>query len=65
MGGNRGLHSALAGGIAGRFAVHTVTGLWNPIESRHEKVGRTRRWVHSLLRMAADGGNDVHLEGLI
>jgi len=55
-GGNRGLHAALAGGIAGLFAVNTVTGVWNLIESRHEKAGRTRRWVHSLLMMAADAG---------
>jgi hypothetical protein len=55
-GGNRGLHSALAGGIAGLFAVNTVTGVWNLIESRHEKEGRTRRWVHSLLMLTADAG---------
>jgi hypothetical protein len=55
-GGKRGLHSALAGGIAGLFAVNTVTGVWNLIESRHEKAGRTRRWVHSLLMMTADAG---------
>lgn len=55
-GGNRGLHSALAGGIAGLFAVNTVTGVWNLIESRHERAGRTRRWVHSLLMLTADAG---------
>ncbi|MEO8636590.1 MAG: hypothetical protein ABI587_15040 [Gemmatimonadales bacterium] len=55
-GGNRGLHGALAAGIAGLFAVNTVTGGWNLIESRHEKKGRPRRWVHSLLMMTADAG---------
>ncbi len=55
-GGNRGLHSGLAAGIAGLFAVNTVTGVWNLIESRHEKAGRTRRWVHGLLMLTADAG---------
>lgn len=51
----RGAHSALAAGIAGLFAVNTVTGLWNLLEDKEPK-GRTRRWIHGLAMLAADAG---------
>ena len=49
-------HLAIAGGIGGLFAVNTVTGVWNLIESRHDPNHRTIKWVHGLMMLAADGG---------
>lgn len=52
----RGVHGALAGAVAGLFAVNTVTGVWNLWDSRKDPHGRTRRWIHSLGMIAADAG---------
>jgi len=52
----RGLHSAVAGGLGALFAVNTVTGVWNLADSWHDPAGRTRRWLHSILMLVADGG---------
>lgn len=52
----RGTHGAIARGLELLFAVNTVTGGWNLIESRHDPAGRTRRWIHSIAMLAADGG---------
>jgi len=52
----RSLHGAVAGGMAGLFAVNTVTGVWNLIEGRHDPNNGKRRWVHGLLMLAADAG---------
>lgn len=52
----RGLHQTLAAGVAGLFAVNTVTGLWNLWDGRHDPNGRTRRWIHGLAMLVADGG---------
>lgn len=52
----RGTHGAIASGLELLFAVNTVTGGWNLIESRHDPAGRARRWIHSLAMLAADGG---------
>lgn len=52
----RDAHGPLAAAVAGLFAVNTVTGVWNLWESRKDPNGRTRRWVHGLLMLAADGG---------
>jgi hypothetical protein len=52
----RDLHRPLAFGTAAVFGVNTVTGIWNLIESRKVKAGRTRRWIHSLAMIAADAG---------
>jgi hypothetical protein len=52
----RDAHGPLAAAVAGLFAVNTVTGVWNLVESRKDPNGRTRRWVHSLLMIAADAG---------
>ncbi len=52
----RSVHGPLAAGVAGLFAVNTVTGVWNLWESRKDPNGRTRRWVHGLLMLAADAG---------
>ena len=37
-------HGPLAAGIAGLFAVNTVTGVWNLWESRKDPHRRARRW---------------------
>lgn len=52
----RGPHSAIAGALGVVFAVNTVTGVWNLVDSRHDPYGRTRRWVHSIAMLVADGG---------
>ena len=52
----RGVHSAGAAGLGILFTVNTVTGAWNLWDSRHNDVGRTKRIVHSVLLLAADGG---------
>ena len=54
--GKRSAHQAVAAGVMGLFAVNTVTGVWNLLESRHDPNGRTRRMVHGLLMLAADIG---------
>jgi hypothetical protein len=52
----RDAHGPLAAGIAGLFAVNTVTGVWNLWDGRKDPAGRTRRWVHGLTMIAADLG---------
>lgn len=52
----RSAHGPLAAGIAGLFAVNTVTGVWNLVEARHDPNGRTRRLIHSILMLGADAG---------
>lgn len=52
----RGVHGALAGGIAGLFAVNTVTGGLNLIEARKDPEGKNRRTLHSVLMLLADAG---------
>lgn len=49
-------HSVVAGAIAVLFGVNTVTGVWNLWDSRHDEDGRTRRYLHSFLMIAADAG---------
>jgi hypothetical protein len=49
-------HVAVATGIGALFAVNTVTGVWNLVESRNDPAGRTRRLLHSALMIAADAG---------
>ena len=52
----RDAHGPLAAAVAALFAVNTVTGVWNLWEGRKDPNGRTRRWVHGLLMIAADAG---------
>jgi hypothetical protein len=52
----RGLHQGVAGAVGGLFAINTVTGVWNLWESRPDDAGRTRRFLHSGLMIAADAG---------
>jgi hypothetical protein len=49
-------HQIVAGGVAALFAVNTVTGVWNLVETRHQEDGRTLRWVHAALMLASDAG---------
>jgi hypothetical protein len=55
-GGLKTAHSALATGIVGLFAVNTVTGVWNLVESRKDSNQRGLRLAHSLLMLGADAG---------
>lgn len=55
-GGLAGWHGALAGGIAGLFAVNTITGGWNLLEARKDPENRTWRTIHGVLMLAADAG---------
>lgn len=52
----RSSHGALAGGVAGLFAINTVTGSLNWWETRKQSDGRTWRTVHSALMLLADAG---------
>ncbi len=54
--GKKSAHVVVGAAIGTLFAVNTVTGVWNLVESRHDPNGRTRRWVHSILMMTADAG---------
>jgi len=49
-------HVGVALGIGGLFAVNTVTGLWNLWDARHDPNGRTLRYAHAVLMLAADAG---------
>jgi hypothetical protein len=49
-------HQAVATGVAGLFAVNTVTGAWNLWDSRRTPQGSLRRYLHSGLMMLADAG---------
>jgi hypothetical protein len=51
----RGVHGAVGAGLIGFFGVQSVTGVWNLVESRHAP-GHTKRLVHGLLMLAAEGG---------
>lgn len=52
----RSSHGALAGGVAGLFAINTVTGGLNLWETRSQPDGRAWRTVHSVLMLLADAG---------
>jgi hypothetical protein len=52
----RALHPYAATGASVVFGVNTLTGLWNLWDARHDPEGRTRRIIHSVLFMVADGG---------
>lgn len=52
----KGTHVGVAMGLGGLFTVNTVTGLWNLWESRNDPADRTRRYLHTVLMLAADAG---------
>lgn len=52
----RTIHPIAATSTAVLFGANTITGGWNLWESRHDANGRTRRYLHSILFLAASGG---------
>jgi hypothetical protein len=54
--GKKSAHVAVGASIGVLFGINTVTGAWNLWEARKDPNGRTKRWVHGLLMMAADAG---------
>jgi hypothetical protein len=52
----RSAHGAVAVGIAGLFAINTVTGGWNLWDARKDPADRTRRYVHAALMLVSDAG---------
>ncbi len=51
----RGVHGAVGAGLIGLFAVNSVTGVWNLVDS-NQAPGRAKRLVHGILMLAAEGG---------
>ena len=51
----KGVHGAVGAALIGFFGVQSVTGAWNLMESK-EAPGHTKRLVHGLLMLAAEGG---------
>jgi hypothetical protein len=49
-------HQKVAYAVAGLFVSNTITGVWNAVESRHEREGRGRRLLHGGLMLAAEAG---------
>jgi len=49
-------HAVVAGGLAGLFAINTVTGVWNLYDSRNDTDQRALVWTHSALMLASDAG---------
>jgi hypothetical protein len=52
----RSIHTALAVTTGALFGMNTVTGVWNLREGRKDPNHRTKRMLHGVLMMAADGG---------
>jgi hypothetical protein len=52
---SRGVHGAVGAGLIGVFAAQSITGVWNLVES-NQAPGHTKRLVHGLLMLAAEGG---------
>ncbi len=49
-------HRLVATGLGVLFAVNTVTGVWNLLETRHQPAGRTLRTLHAIGMLVADAG---------
>ena len=52
----KGAHGAAAATIGVLFGANSVTGVWNLVESRKERAGRTKRTLHGILMLVADAG---------
>lgn len=52
----RSIHPVAASSTAVLFGANAITGGWNLWDSRHDANGRTRRYLHSALFLAASGG---------
>lgn len=50
------VHKPAAYLVAGVFTLNTITGLLNLAEASKVPQGRQRRWVHSVMMLAADAG---------
>ena len=50
------VHKPAAYLVAGLFTLNTVTGLWNLAEAGKVESGKSRRWVHAIMMLAADAG---------
>ena len=50
------VHKPVAYLVAGVFTLNTVTGLLNLAEAGKVPQGKKRRWVHSIMMLAADAG---------
>src|SRR5262245_52893118 len=55
-GSMKGAHVAIGTAIGGLFAVNSVTGVWNLVESRKDPHNRGIRLFHSILMLGADAG---------
>jgi hypothetical protein len=53
--GQRTAHAVIGASLVGLFAANSVTGVWNLVESR-DAPGHTKRLVHGILMLAAEGG---------
>jgi hypothetical protein len=51
----RAVHGAVGAALISLFAVNSVTGVWNLMDSR-AAPGHTKRMVHGLMMLAAEGG---------
>ena len=49
-------HKPIAYALAGIFTFNTITGVWNLVEAGKVESGKSRRWVHSIVMLAASGG---------
>ena len=54
--GTRTAHAIVGAGLIGVFGVNTVTGTWNLWDSRHDRPGRARRYIHAGLMLLSDAG---------
>ena len=54
--GKRDAHLVIGGAIGALFAVNTVTGVWNLLESRKDPKFGKKKWAHSLMMLGADVG---------
>jgi len=52
---SRGVHGAVGAGLIGLFAVQSVTGVWT-LFAETSAPGHTKRLVHGLLMLGAEGG---------
>jgi len=55
-GGKKTAHIIVGTAITGLFAVNTVTGVWNLMESRKDPNHRALRLLHGILMLGADTG---------
>lgn len=54
--GKKSVHVALGSAIGGLFAVNSVTGVWNLVESRKDPNRHGVPWLHSVMMLGADAG---------